>query len=107
MERPLTNVTSVPHASALSRLQWSCPLYNQGQDTEVVKSGEEERCLFKDEERTKIGSLDDWSALLDEISVDFSETEKRVNCDNKHTKNSPAQPENEQREYKTIAKDDD
>ena len=89
MERPLTNVTSVPHASALSRLQWSCPLYNQAQDTEVVKSGEEERCLFKDEERTKIGSLDDWSALLDEISVDFTKTENRANLDDKHMKNCP------------------
>ena len=84
MERPLTAVASVPHASALSRLQWSCPIYNQDPGAGVTRSGQERSNKSEGEGQKKIGGLEDWSALLDEISVDFTENESTNRAPFKH-----------------------
>ena len=105
MERPLTAVASVPHASALSRLQWSCPIYNQDPGTGATRSGQEKSNIFESEDQTKKGGLEDWSALLDEISVEFTETGR---ADFKHENFNSCQTvsANDQKNEESIAKDE-
>ena len=109
MERPLTAVASVPHASALSRLQWSCPIYNQDPGVDVIRSGQEKSNIFESEDQERVGGLEDWSALLDEISVDFTETESvnGANFKDQNIKNCPALLSvNEQENEEAFAKDE-
>ena len=105
MERPLTAVASVPHASALSRLQWSCPIYNQDSGAGVVRSGQDKSSIFESEDQTKIGGLEDWSALLDEISVDFTETES-VNNGAQFKNCQPLLSLNEEENEEALANDE-
>ena len=106
MERPLTSVASVPHASALSRLQWSCPIYNQ--DPGLTMSGQEKSNIFETEDQTKTGGLEDWSALLDEISVDFTEIEieNRANFKHDNFNNCQTVSVDDQKNEESLVKDE-
>ena len=68
MEKPLSVVTRVPATRAGGRLQWRC-------EQQVKEEGQEEARQeeARQDEARQEEALEDWSELLDEISVDFSD----------------------------------